>query len=189
VLEIGGAYAHRFDELLSFLHIPSLIITDLDSVSPEGRHPSCRADLAGALTSNASLKRLLNVTTVAELKALTSDQKFHEEKGRYIAFQTDIQVTDEGKELTMCPRTLEESIAYQNFSLLRSGDLSIGIDVPAQLDAAYTAICKHIGSSNFKKTDFAMELLDSGADWLTPNYIAEGLQWLETRLHGPAVEA
>jgi putative ATP-dependent endonuclease of the OLD family len=37
VLEIGGAFAHRFDELLSFLCIPSLVITDLDSVCPEGK--------------------------------------------------------------------------------------------------------------------------------------------------------
>lgn len=36
VLEVGGAYAHRFEGLLSFLHIPYLVITDLDSVAPTG---------------------------------------------------------------------------------------------------------------------------------------------------------
>lgn len=189
VLEIGGAYAHRFDELLSFLCIPSLVITDLDSVRPEGKHPSCRADLVGALTSNASLKQLLGVTTIAELKALSPAEKSDEGKGRYISFQMDIQVADGGANLTMCPRTLEEAIAYQNFTFLRSGDLNIGIDIPAQLDEAYTKIFDQIGSSNFKKTDFAMDLLAGGMDWLTPNYIAEGLQWLETRLHGPVVGA
>ena len=33
-LEVGGAFAHRFEGLLSFLRIPYLVITDLDSVSP-----------------------------------------------------------------------------------------------------------------------------------------------------------
>lgn len=37
VLEVGGAYAHRFEGLLSFLHIPYLVITDLDSVQPKGQ--------------------------------------------------------------------------------------------------------------------------------------------------------
>lgn len=184
VLEIGGAYAHRFDELLSFLCIPSLVITDLDSVSPDGNHPSCRADRDGALTSNASLKRLLNVTTIKELKALLPAQKHDEAKERYVTFQMDAQVTEEGTSLSMCPRTFEEAIAYQNFSLLRSGDLSLGIDIPGQLEGAYEAIWKHIGSSNFKKIDFAMELLASDVSWATPSYIVEGLRWLETRLHG-----
>ena len=188
VLEIGGAYAHRFDELLSFLCIPSLVITDLDSVSHEGNHPSCRADSADAWTSNASLKRLLHVATIAELKALSSAQKLDEAKGRYVTFQVDVDVTDGGISLAMCPRTFEESIAYQNFALLRSGDIDIGIDIPAQLDEAYEEIWKHIGSRNFKKTDFAMELLASSTEWQTPNYIAEGLQWLEARLHDPSVE-
>jgi hypothetical protein len=39
VLEVGGAYAHRFEGLLSFLRIPYLVITDLDSVAPSGYPP------------------------------------------------------------------------------------------------------------------------------------------------------
>lgn len=186
VLEIGGAYAHRFDELLSFLCIPNLVITDLDSVSPEGRHPSCRADQTGALTSNATLKQLLNRTTIAELRSLSPAQKFDKTKGRYVTYQIDVQVTD--ADLTMCPRTFEESIAYQNFALLRNGDLNIGVDIPTQLEEAHEAIYEQIGSSNFKKTDFAMSLLASSTNWQPPNYIVEGLKWLETRLHGGAVK-
>ena len=58
ILEVGGAYAHRFEGLLSFLHIPYLVITDLDSVAPTGYPSACRADVVGARTSNASLKKL-----------------------------------------------------------------------------------------------------------------------------------
>lgn len=60
-MEVGGAYAHRFEGLLAFLHIPYLVITDLDSVEAAGRHPACRADTHGALTSNASLTHIPQV--------------------------------------------------------------------------------------------------------------------------------
>jgi len=188
-LEIGGAYAHRFEGLLSFLHIPYLVITDLDSVSPDGRHPACRGDHPNALTSNASLKKLFGVNTVAELMALTADHKAHDQQGRYITFQQDIIVAENENNIRMRPRTLEEAFAYENFKLLREKHLDIGQTIPQDLGEAYGEIYEHIASSNFKKTDFAMAVLSSTKDWQVPNYIVEGLQWLEHRLHGPLGEA
>jgi putative ATP-dependent endonuclease of OLD family len=183
VLEIGGAYAHRFDELLVFLRIPHLIITDLDAVSAAQYHPACRADTPGALTSNASLKHLLAVNSVAALIDLTPAQKHSAERDRYITFQQDIAVTDGEATLNMRPRTLEEAFAYQNFALFRDGTLSLNLAIPEALGEAYASIYEHIKSSGFKKTDFAMEVLASESDWQVPAYIAEGLQWLENRLH------
>lgn len=189
VLEIGGAYAHRFEGLLSFLCIPYVIITDLDSVSPDGHHPTCRADAAGALTSNASLKQLLGAATVAQLVALTPEQRSNQDGSRYITFQQDITVEDAGASMAMRPRTIEEAFAYQNFSRLRSGEFQVGLAVPADLEQAYQEIYEHVKSDSFKKTDFAMTVLASKAEWEVPNYIVDGLQWLELRLHGPVVEA
>jgi len=185
VLEIGGAYAHRFDELLSFLCIPYLIITDLDSVEPSAPHPTCRGDFAGALTSNASLKQLLGTNSVAALVALTPEQRQSVEPERCIVFQQDVAVTDNGNMHTMRPRTLEEAFAYQNFDLVRAGAVNLRTTIPDNLEEAYGAIYQHIKSGSFKKTDFAMDVLANPANWQVPNYIAEGLQWLEHRLHGP----
>lgn len=182
VLEVGGAYAHRFEGLLSFLHIPYLVITDIDSVLPTGKPSACRADLEGARTSNASLKKLCGYKTVADLIALTATQKQDLEKDRCIAFQTDILVTDGTVSETLRPRTLEEAIAYENFELLKSGTLSIGITIPETINEAYQEIYDRIRSDNFKKTDFAMSILACSEEWRVPRYIAEGLQWLETRL-------
>ncbi|MEQ1716354.1 MAG: ATP-dependent endonuclease [Hyphomicrobium sp.] len=75
VLEVGGAYAHRFEGLLEFLRIPYLVITDLDSVQPSGYPSTCRADVNGARTSNASLKKFCGKGTVAELIALQPADK------------------------------------------------------------------------------------------------------------------
>lgn len=185
VLEVGGAYAHRFEGLLSFLHIPYLVITDLDSVTPDGNGSACRGDTADARTSNASLKIMLEKSTVAELIAMPPADKINDEKDRCIAFQLDVAVTDQGNHRVMRPRTLEEAFAYDNFALLRADKIKIGKAVPVDLDEAYQVIYDRIRSDTFKKTDFAMSLLDSDNEWRTPAYIAEGLVWLEAKLHPP----
>ena len=182
VLEVGGAYAHRFDELLTFLSIPYLIITDLDSVDQGGRHPACRADHEGALTSNASLKHLLGVTTVAELVGLTQEQKRCADRDRCISFQQDVAVGNEDTAMNMRPRTLEEAFVYENFELFKNGEFDFGRDIPTSLEDAYDVIYNRIKSSGFKKTDFAMNVLASESDWQVPDYIADGLRWLEGRL-------
>jgi predicted ATP-dependent endonuclease of OLD family len=189
VLEVGGAYAHRFEGLLSFLHIPYLVITDLDSVEPNGYPTACRADKVGARTSNASLKKLCAQTTVAGLIGLTPAQKRDSAKDRCIAFQTDIQVVDGTDSAKLLPRTLEEAIVYENFGLFRSGWLSIGTEIPKDLQGAYECVYKRIQSKDFKKTDFAMDILACTEKLNVPSYIAEGLLWLEARLCPPLTTA
>ncbi|MEG8033567.1 ATP-dependent endonuclease [Sphingomonas aurantiaca] len=189
VLEVGGAYAHRFEGLLSFLHIPYLVITDLDSVLPTGYPRACRADVAGARTSNASLKKLCGKSTVAELIALTPDDKKHAGKDRCIAFQTDVLVTEGASQQALRPRTLEEAIVYENFELVRAGTLSIDAAIRASLDEAYQDVYDRIRSDSFKKTDFAMNVLACDEKWAVPAYIAEGLRWLENRLCPPLASA
>ena len=181
-LEVGGAYAHRFESLLEFLHIPYLVVTDLDSVELDGRHAACRADTEGALTSNASLKKFLGKSTVADLIALKKEAKQSIEKSRCIAFQLDISVQEAEAKLTMRPRSFEEAFVYQNFPMVRSGDIELGVDIPEDLGEAYQEIYDRTRSSDFKKTDFAMSILAGTQDWLVPSYIAEGLEWLEQRL-------
>ncbi|MBO0215797.1 AAA family ATPase [Vibrio sp. Vb2880] len=185
VLEVGGAYAHRFAALLKFLNIPYLVITDLDSVSPEGRHPAVKGNSDGALTSNNCLKSLLGLTTVKELLAIDIKAKQCEENDRFVAFQYGIEVYEDGKDsLVMIPRTLEEAFVYENFDLFRNQTLSIGIDISENLEEAYTEVYERVKSSSFKKTDFALEVLFSESSWKTPNYIHEGLIWLDERLKG-----
>lgn len=188
ILEVGGAYAHRFEGLLDFLRIPYLVVTDLDSVQPAGYPSTCRADVAGARTSNASLKKLCGKGTVAELLAMSPADKVEAPKDRCIAFEVGVLVSEGGAQLEMIPRTLEEAIAYENFALLRDETLSIGKTIPSQLAEAYAVIYERIGSKDFKKTDFAMDLLSSKSNWKVPAYIDEGLRWLELRLCGPALE-
>jgi putative ATP-dependent endonuclease of OLD family len=181
-LERGGAHIHMFEGLLSFLCIPYLVITDLDSVEPTGHHQACRADFAGAVTANATLKKFCEKTTVEDLMAVKPEDKKNALKDRCIAFQHDITVTEGTATLKLRPRTFEEAIAYQNFALLRSNVIPLGNSISTNLDSAYGDIYSRIHSPSFKKTDFAMTLLGLTEDWQTPNYIVSGLQWLESRL-------
>lgn len=69
-------------------------------------------------------------------------------------------------------------------SYFRTETLSIGKDIPSNLSEAYTVIYERISSKEFKKTEFAMDLLATKSRWTVPAYIAEGLRWLELRLRG-----
>lgn len=183
VLEVGGAFAYRFEGLLAFLRIPYLIITDLDSVDPADSGKACRADSAGAKTSNETLTKLLSKTSVADLMTIKLDGKFSAEMDRCVVYQTDVLVVDKGVERLMRPRTIEEALVYDNFTLLRQGKIDLGRSVPDDLLEAYETVYDRVRSTTFKKTDFAMSLLAGPDEWNTPRYIAEGLSWLATRLH------
>ncbi len=184
LLEVGGAHAGKFDGLLEFLRIPYLVIADLDSAEPSGSHAACRGDLPGAVTSNPTLRRLLGKSTVAELLALGPKEKTDPQKGRRVAFQSGVAVAEGTATLTMIPRTLEEAIAYENFPLLRSGDVSLGGNdpLPQPLEDAYQEIYQRIRSQGFKKVDFALSLLAGPDVWVPPAYITEALEWLSGRL-------
>lgn len=104
ILEVGGAFGHRFKSLIEFLGLVALIITDIDSVMlstnasedndeddskefevpGEGlesgpkkqRGKACLADTPGAVTSNQTLIQWLpKKQAVAELLVATAEEK------------------------------------------------------------------------------------------------------------------
>lgn len=103
ILEVGGAFGHRFKALIEFLGLPTLIVTDIDSVSPilasdspdeddykeldrsaddAGAAPAprfgktCLPGLVGAVTANQTLIQWLpKQRTIAELMAAPEANK------------------------------------------------------------------------------------------------------------------
>src|SRR3546814_10966660 len=56
-MEVGGAYAHRFYDLLNFLELRTLVITDIDSVAPNASTKRVAVPVAqGTFTSNPCIK-------------------------------------------------------------------------------------------------------------------------------------
>lgn len=183
ILEVGGAYAHRFASLLEFLGIPYLIITDLDSVDPANNRKACRADTAGAVTSNASLGFFINQSNISELAKLDPGEHVLGDERCYVAFQkpTSVEGYDPGKK--MHGRTFEETFVYQNMQLFRDKTLTLGTPLPDDQDfeTEFSTVFERVGCSTFKKTAFALDVASSIANWQTPQYIVEGLRWLETK--------
>lgn len=196
ILEVGGAYGMRFAGLLEFLEIPYLVITDIDSVDPSHNRANCVATLAGAVSSNATLGYFFGETGVAALSAKNFDDCLQAEGMRFVAFQKPVTVNRQGNVHTFHGRTLEEAFVYENLEHFHAAGLSIGIDLPVNPVDLQEAVWKRIKSDTFKKTEFAMDVLayeipvkedgeadaEQSRDWNVPDYIAEGLQWLGTRL-------
>lgn len=185
VLEVGGAYAHRFAGLLQFLSIPYLIVTDIDAVDPGNKRSACRADCSGAVSSNAALKFFLSVSSIKELVALSASAQRVDKWKCYVAYQRPSVVDGYGENRPMHGRTFEETFVYENLSLFRDGSLRLGhkLSSKQEFEAEYQSAYEAVKSSTFKKTDFALSVASSKAPWVTPKYIADGLRWLEVELH------
>jgi predicted ATP-dependent endonuclease of OLD family len=161
IMEVGGAYAHLFFELLDYLDLPTLIITDLDPVKPNGNNRRVSVSVAdGIYTSNACLNTwFFNGISPADLLAKNSEEKIR--RKRRIAYQ--IPETNGGP----CGRSLEDA-----FILANSEHFSLGLEEDDLAEKAYNL------AGNEKKSTFALKYAITETEWVVPRYIAEGLQWL-----------
>lgn len=170
LIEIGGAYAHHFYELLDFLELKSLIITDLDSVRNESdingvqRRKACEVSL-GEFTSNTAIRKWFDIEGEdIDLDGVRSVKEIGKIKGiRRIAYQ--IPETT----LHACGRSFEDAFILSNldhFEIDREND-----------DIEKIAYDKAKEFSK-KKTDFALTYALHETDWNIPLYIKEGLLWL-----------
>jgi putative ATP-dependent endonuclease of OLD family len=162
ILEVGGAYAHKFFPLLDFLGLPSLIITDLDSVAGDKRKSA--PVHGGEQTSNATINRWfpdakLSPTDLIAEAELDSIIKIN----RYLAYQVP---ESSGQ---ACGRTFEDAFILANPALF---DLTSGTNL-VETEKSAAAI-----ASTYKKSDFALKFSISETEWLTPRYIRKGLEWL-----------
>ena len=160
LVEVGGAYAYIFCPFLEFLGIPTLIITDIDSISDilEKTYVSNGTKSSNA-TINWWMRRELGLDkkdAVSLGQIIALDRKKKTNGICHIEYQT--------QENGLCGRSLEEAIINANRALY-------GIDSsPNEAD---------IDFDNKKKTDFALELLLEKSDYMVPSYIQSGLCWLD----------
>lgn len=161
LIEIGGAYAYKFISFANFLGVPCLILTDIDSME-DGRTKAIVSK--GNTTSNSTIKWWMRQikslpeddTTpidLSEIIAMTSTQKT---KGKcHIEFQMN--------ENGLCGRSLEESIINVNRN-------HYGLNEPVTEES--------LVFKEKSKTDFALNLICSKPDYEIPQYIKDGLTWL-----------
>jgi len=167
VMEVGGAYAHRFFDLLSFLELRTLIITDIDAVKPNDSGKRVAVPVAeGLFTSNGCLKALFGADVSPQ--ALLGKTAAEKTTGiRRIAFQ--IPEAQGGP----CGRSFEDAFILANPARFPLGD-------------GDHALAAYMLASDQKKSTFALEHAIEHTEWNVPRYIAEGLRWLAEGNPAPA---
>lgn len=193
ILEVGGAYTHLFKELLEFIKVKTLIITDIDSVDLDGMKCCVSNGNNGELTSNETLKQWIpGKTSIAELIACTETDKISNDLIS-VAFQIlENKVIGRSFEeaFIICNRELitstisiagESKNVKNNFSLFRN-KLIEDIQALTSYDLA--------PEESKAKTNFAFDIMSFPEDicgqWKVPQYIKEGLEWLAGMcLHNP----
>ena len=160
VVEVGGAYAHRFYDLLDFLELRTLIVTDLDSVDKDSKGEACKVS-AGVKSSNACVNDWFEKKgqSPAELIKKTEDEKT--KPLRRLAYQ--VPEANDGP----CGRSFEAAFMLANEELF---NLS-GSDVQKEEEV-------WVKTEKVKKTEFALKYAIDETEWAVPRYIAEGLNWL-----------
>lgn len=179
LIEVGGAYASKFRELLQFLEVPTLIITDIDSVNPNNDNKKCKTSTPGAVTSNTTLKRWLpERTTITDL--LSKDTLERQRECGLIRVCYQIPQEDG----TAVGRSFEESFILANSDELAKQAPNLANASKFRRDKKHYHTAAAIRSNAYtiagkitNKSDFAFDilLLDN---WKTPKYIEEGLKWL-----------
>ena len=159
-IEVGGAYAHIFFDLLDYLQLQTLIITDLDSVVTAGG-VACPVH-EGTATSNACLKTWFGGGDCSPEALLTKEDAEKTKELRRIAFQ---RPEAEGGP---CGRTFEDAFMLANPEMF-------GIQNATPEEQAQCAWEK---LDKIKKSQFALNYAIGETNWTAPGYILDGLRWL-----------
>ena len=198
VFEVGGRHAYIFQDLVNFLEIRSLTITDLDSVV--GVHnKSCPCDLGieDIKTTNPTIKnwfgykdeRLLINDIKDKYSTISSREKKSDTENCFITFQLPIN----GE--TKWGRTLEEQFLIENNEWIvenigKLDSLSIaikkvkkdynGVDICLEIETlTKEQLCQYCYEiiQEIEKSSFSLDIISLDG-WKVPKYIMEGLQWL-----------
>lgn len=177
LVEVGGAYAHRFYDFLDFLEIPTLIFTDVDFVRE--RNKKCQRSEA-LHSSNGAINRwchdvygiaVSKPIPIEKVIELSTDSLKRTNALRHLEFQKE--------ENGAYPRSLEESIQNVNRALFGIAEDATEIHLFEESE------------SGESKTDFAIKLLTDPKyeDFHIPTYIRDGLIWLNDQAKMPEKEA
>lgn len=186
ILEVGGAYTHKFKELLEFIKIKTLIITDIDSYDPATKEkcPVNNGENNEITTNETLIQWLPSKTTIKDLISVSDVDKIDGEIVR-VAFQT--------LENTIIGRSFEEAFINTNKSFFESSVSINGVDKKVKNEFSLFKVCTSedlqantpyelAPGSSRAKTNFAFDIMSFQEDlfgtWTVPHYIKEGLEWL-----------
>lgn len=187
ILEIGGAHAHKLKDLINTLGIPTVIITDLDSVDEEGS--SIIPSLTGELkTCNDTLKSWCpKEDYISTLATLESEKKVLQ--NIRVCYQKKEKVSLDGKDIEVLPYTFEDALVLENLSLFKNfTGKGMGKKFKKAINEQQLELVPKflydIIKKDSKKAEFALEVLYElpPTELIVPKYIEEGLEWLYAKI-------
>lgn len=202
VIEVGGAYSNIFEKFIDFLSIKSLIITDIDSckmvkVLKDGNVQKTKKGkdkeklqkcpvFKGIETTNPTLKYFYNEPSIADLRKKTFLNKTFNKQDNTKKWVEDIEgnllVIYQIDEFGYNARSFEDAFINLNLYFLKINKKKFrSLQNKKKLDGNdfYAMADKCLKG----KTLFALDILyysdDKFEDWFIPEYIKEGLLWLQ----------
>ncbi len=195
LLEIGGSHAHRLAPLINKLQLITLVVTDLDTCDPVASGKAARPQRGRSLaTGNSTLKDWVPKKDLADelfdLPAADKELRTGTFFAVRAAYQKPLVVTFKEQSREALPYTFEDALVFQNLdTFIAATGTGLLAKFRAALDASATLddLSKRLFDILRDKADkagFALDLLmlDKFRDLKVPNYIHEGLQWLETQI-------
>lgn len=204
-IQVGGAYAYNYKELITFLKIKTLIITDLDYVKTATTEP----EIFTSISTNSTINHFYQLSlikadgvdgvakeTVGEKKEFKQPliERLYEwkENEQNKLFDNLIYLTFQEKDYLA--RTLEEAMLSKMFLIKASelkprtewkrlkSDSKLLFTIPnnnkGEEDSLFCLRDIVLGMSK-SKTDFMYSvIMNSLSETMLPLYIEEGLKWL-----------
>lgn len=158
LIEIGGAYAHLFIPFANFLGVPCLIITDIDSTKYRKKVVVSEGVRSSNSTINQWVRKIKKYAN-SKVVHLSEIIKLKPEQKSLGNCHLEFQVEENG----LCGRSLEEAIRNVNRNIYN-------LKEPVSED--------DLKFSGSKKTDFALKLIFEHQEYIVPQYIKDGLVWL-----------
>ncbi|MCK3669203.1 ATP-dependent nuclease [Photorhabdus noenieputensis] len=168
-LEIGGVHADTFYNLIDFLQIPALIITDLDSINSAGK--TCCVS-KGKSTSNYCIKNWFKNNTKLKYNGYSPSSLIKCKSEEKINGYKKITYQIPEKEDLPCGRSFESALMLANLDLLNINETDV-----VKLEEIIWNKTQNLNSK--KKIALAFEYAFKKDNWNIPKYIKEGLTWLE----------
>lgn len=201
ILSINGRHAHRLKPLLSKLCLPTLIISDLDSTETEtgkrrAAQPirnkkliSSNKTISNWIIQEEDFDTLLDIPYKDKVVNINTPYDY----SMRIAYQIPIKINFNGaNNQEVLSSTFEDSFVYSNLGTFKDlDDPNAGtlmkkfhnvIKESTSLEELQTNVYTTLREvQSDKKAEFALDLIYTfdPANLTIPNYIAEGLKWLE----------
>ena len=187
----AGANAKAFRYFIDFLHIPTMIITDIDTVyRKDGKkttYPACAVtDPNLCFTSNETIKYYYDAPQFNPGCSVCSAWINNIINHANTSISDFVNVFYQYEEEGYYPRSFEDAFINVNLAQLKhKKENLLGIKNEDELDEntdIYDLTQKIID----KKSDFASSLLyiaytEDDVEWAVPKYIKEGLSWLQKK--------